>query len=266
MSDEIVVDAETGEILSESTEVAVVEHGQSVTLFGTDNPVEVIERSGLVATALADLIEQRNLYAVIGGRKHVLVEGWTMLGSMLGVFPVMVACEAVVIDGVHGFEATVEARTRSGEVVGRASALCLRSERTWKSRDAYALQSMAQTRATSKALRLPLGFVMQIAGYDATPAEEIRAERQQAAAAVELVPLGEADKAMLDTVLSEACEIDPELWADNKVLATASRRFGRKIESLDTLQPDEAKVIIEGALKWIATQMPAPESSGNDAV
>ena len=32
---------------------------------------------------------------------------------------------------------------------------------------------MAQTRATSKALRLTLGFVMELAGFDATPADEI---------------------------------------------------------------------------------------------
>jgi hypothetical protein len=32
---------------------------------------------------------------------------------------------------------------------------------------------MAQTRATSKALRQPLGFVMTLAGYSATPAEEM---------------------------------------------------------------------------------------------
>jgi hypothetical protein len=32
---------------------------------------------------------------------------------------------------------------------------------------------MAQTRATSKALRQPLGFVMQLAGFNPTPAEEM---------------------------------------------------------------------------------------------
>jgi hypothetical protein len=32
---------------------------------------------------------------------------------------------------------------------------------------------MAQTRAVSKALRLPLGFVMQLAGFNPTPAEEM---------------------------------------------------------------------------------------------
>ena len=32
---------------------------------------------------------------------------------------------------------------------------------------------MAQTRATSKALRQPLGFVITLAGFDPTPAEEM---------------------------------------------------------------------------------------------
>jgi hypothetical protein len=72
-----------------------------------------------------------------------------------------------------GWEARVEARTRGGEVVGAAEAECLTDERTWKGRDDYARRSMAQTRAVSKALRLPLGFVMQLAGFNPTPADEM---------------------------------------------------------------------------------------------
>ena len=49
----------------------------------------------------------------------------------------------------------------------------MRAERKWAKADDYAIRSMSQTRATSKALRLPLGFVMQLAGFDATPADEI---------------------------------------------------------------------------------------------
>jgi len=70
----------------------------------------------------------------------------------------------------------VEARTLGGQVVGAAEAECLRDERNWSDRDDFALRSMAQTRATSKALRLPLGFVVTMAGYDATPLEEMSAE------------------------------------------------------------------------------------------
>ncbi len=60
-----------------------------------------------------------------------------------------------------------------GRVVGSAEAMCSRSETTWANRDDYALRSMAQTRATSKAMRQPLGFVMALAGFDPTPAEEM---------------------------------------------------------------------------------------------
>jgi hypothetical protein len=97
------------------------------------------------------------------------VEGWTLLGTMLGVFPV---CEWTrKLD--DGWEARVVAKTLAGQTVGAAEAECLRSERSWSSRDDYALRSMAQTRATSKALRQPLGFVVTLAGFEATPAEEM---------------------------------------------------------------------------------------------
>jgi hypothetical protein len=46
-------------------------------------------------------------------------------------------------------------------------------ERNWSHRDDYALRSMAQTRAVAKALRLCLGWIMSLAGYEATPAEEM---------------------------------------------------------------------------------------------
>jgi hypothetical protein len=105
----------------------------------------------------------------IQGKQHVLVEGWTLLGSMLGVFPVTVWTQPVE----NGWEARVEARTIDGKIVGAAEAQCTRDERLWKTRDDYALRSMAQTRATSKALRQPLGFVMTLAGFEATPEAEM---------------------------------------------------------------------------------------------
>lgn len=159
-----------------STDLAIqsTEIAPTNTLFGTDNPGEVVARAATVAKTLADLVRRQNLVVRIGQSDHVRVEGWTLLGSMLGVFPVVEWTRPVLEnDEQVGWEARVEARTRSGEIVGAAEAECMRSERTWKGRDDYALRSMAQTRAVSKALRLPLGFVMQLAGFDPTPAEEM---------------------------------------------------------------------------------------------
>lgn len=155
-------------------------------LFGTTEPTEVIERATKIANALKTVVDTQKLYSLIPGRqkepsgqwvtvnrKYVRVEGWTTLGAMLGVFPVEVWCRKLE----DGWEARVEARTLTGAVVGAAEAECTRAEKSWADRDDYALRSMAQTRATSKAMRLPLGWVMTLAGFEATPEEEMPRER-----------------------------------------------------------------------------------------
>lgn len=147
----------------------VLRPAMSPTLFNTDDPAEVVARATRTAEPLAQVVRKQGLAVNISGREHVKVEGWTLLGSMLGVFPVCTWTRKLD----NGWEARVEARTIGGALVGAAEAECLRSESKWTDRDDYALRSMAQTRATSKALRQPLGFVMQLAGFEATPAEEM---------------------------------------------------------------------------------------------
>jgi hypothetical protein len=170
------------------TDIGPVTHNPaSQTLFRTDDPVEVVEQAGRVADALKGVLTRQGLTQKIGGRDHVLVEGWTTLGSMLGVFavkewvrelpwpdPVPQALTQQHGRGlVFGYEASFQARRGDGTVIGGAEAECKRTENSWKGRDDYALKSMAQTRATSKALRVPLGFIVTLAGYEATPEAEI---------------------------------------------------------------------------------------------
>jgi hypothetical protein len=142
------------------------------TLFRTDDPVEVVERATKAADALASVIEQRKLYAQIQGKKHIVVEGWQTLGAMLGVTPVC-TWTRLVSEPAKGWEARVEARTLDGRVIGAAEGECLRSERRWANADDFAVRSMAQTRAMSKALSSVLRFVVTLAGYQGTPAEEM---------------------------------------------------------------------------------------------
>lgn len=150
------------------TDLVPAEHS-AVTLFRTEKPDEVVARAAETANAVSAVIAKKKLFATIGGHKHVLVDGWTLTGAILGVFPVCVWTRKLD----NGWEARVEARTKDGSIVGAAEAMCVRAERTWAKRDDYALRSMAQTRATSKALRQPLGFVISMAGFSATPAEEM---------------------------------------------------------------------------------------------
>jgi hypothetical protein len=74
----------------------------------------------------------------------------------------------------QGYEAEVElVKVGTGEVVSRASALCLRDEPRWRDQPEYAIRSMAVTRAAGKAFRLAFAWIMGLAGYEGTPAEEV---------------------------------------------------------------------------------------------
>ena len=135
-----------------------------------------------MAGALADVIERQRLSVGIQGRKYVKVEGWTTLGVMLGVVPREVS--TVEQDGIY--TATVElVRMNDGACIGRASAECGSPDEldrygkpVWSSRPRYARRSMAQTRATGKACRLAFSWIMALAGYEPTPAEEMPDTRQ----------------------------------------------------------------------------------------
>jgi hypothetical protein len=165
MQNEPPIDAE---VVNPNQALAVVPQ-QSVSLFRTDEPADIVKRASAVASSLKDVIAKQGLISNISGKQYPKCEAWTLCGTMLGVFPVL--CWSRPIE--DGWEARVEAKTRDGAIVGAAEAQCLRSERNWSNRDDFALRSMAQTRATSKALRMPLGFIMSLAGYQVTPAEEM---------------------------------------------------------------------------------------------
>jgi hypothetical protein len=187
-----------GEVVEEttSTEVVVAEKPQQsgqVTLFGTSDPAEVIVRAAKVADALKDILKKQGLTSRISGKDHVNVEGWQTLGTMVGVFPVKEWVEELpwpdpVPEAVRGqkekglafgFKASFRAQTLSGAVVGGAEAECKRTEgKPWTWGADFALKSMAQTRATSKCLSTPLRFIITMAGYSGTPAEEMSYDEQ----------------------------------------------------------------------------------------
>ncbi len=160
-----------------TSDIAIVP-ADPVSVFGTDEPRGIVTRTRAIAHALGQEIKEAGLASKISGREYVRVEGWAYLGTMLGVFPRTVSVTELrdEIDGqdrIVGFEAHVELVSRDGAIVGGAIAECTTGEANWADRDAFALKSMAQTRAVGKAFRMSFGFVMASAGYEATPAEEV---------------------------------------------------------------------------------------------
>src|SRR3990167_4936039 len=153
-------------------------------------PANVVARATEMAAILRKVIRDQELFVKIGKREHVTVEGWTTLGAMVGVFPYIVWSRPLRTDDGQplGWEARCVVRQPSGAEIGAAEAQCTREEEHWASRDDYALRSMAQTRATSKAMRLPLAWVMSLAGFDPTPAGEMSRETNRSASAAPVRP------------------------------------------------------------------------------
>ena len=225
----------------------------AVDLFGANDPVEVIQRAQAVAGALKDVLTRQGLTQKIGNGEHVLVSGWTLLGSMLGVFPVCVWSHKLE----NGWEARVEARTRTGEVVGAAEAMCTRDEAKWKNRDEYALRSMAQTRATSKALRQPLGFVVTLAGYNETPAEEVPASTHGAGSGTSppAEKITSAQNAKIAVLLKELEQRSPTQEGQMSYVDQLRADFG--IKSRTELTKEQASEAIEKLQGWLdAAEIP----------
>lgn len=65
---------------------------------------------------------------------------------------------------------------QTGREIGYGAAICTNAETKKAEFDEYAIASMSQTRAIGKAFRNLLGYVMNAAGYEATPAEEMEEE------------------------------------------------------------------------------------------
>lgn len=148
----------------------VATHAVELGTLVASTSAELIEAATAIATPLARLIDQRGLAKPISGRRYVAVEGWTTLAVMLGVTPHEV--DVVERDGV--FTATIELRAmKDGRVLARASAECGASDEVWGKRPRFARRSMALTRATGKACRLAFSWIMVLAGYEGTPAEEM---------------------------------------------------------------------------------------------
>ena len=135
-------------------------------------PLEFLDRATQAAVAFRCAAEANDLVVSEGGRTYVAADGWPLLGSLLGVYPVLDSIEPIQVDGTSGWRATVEVVYGDGTVVGRAAAVCLRSEWGRRDLDDDSLCATAQTRAATRALALPLGFVMRLAGLEQEPVEE----------------------------------------------------------------------------------------------
>lgn len=138
--------------------------------YDLSKPVQMVS----MAQTLKKHVVDQKLYTPILGKNYVQVEGWEFAGGLLGLYPRVSAVENLSTEHEIKWKADVEiVRLADKEVVGRGFAVCSNKESKKKSFDEYAILSMAQTRAIGKSYRNIIGWVMKMAGYEATPSEEM---------------------------------------------------------------------------------------------
>lgn len=139
------------------------------------NPSDILD----FATNLKKMIVENNLYSNIRGKNYINVEGWQIAGAFTGTFPVVENVENLSDGDFYKYRAEVSIRDKEGNKVGSGVAICTNHEAGKKNFDEYAVASMAQTRAVGKAYRMKIGWLLKVAGYETTPAEEMDAVEAQ---------------------------------------------------------------------------------------
>ena len=135
--------------------------------YSFDDKIEVATK---VAASLKKVIQSQDLAVKIGQSEYVTAEGWEVLGTMLGCTPYVESVEEIPTDKPKFmYKATVSIR-QGDTVLSRASAM---AERNNMQKDRPSVYSMAQTRALGKAYRMALSWIVKMADYEPTPAEEM---------------------------------------------------------------------------------------------
>lgn len=171
-------------------------------------PETVIAEAREAANALKRLLDSKPNKVMMNGEQYLEFEDWQTVGKFYGLTVKVASTQYIEYGAVRGFEArAVVVDVRSGNEVSAAEAMCLNDEDKWSTRSKYEwktvqgqrikekvgeepvplfqLKSMAQTRACAKALRNVLAWVVVLAGYKPTPAEEMTGAENGAGASKE---------------------------------------------------------------------------------
>jgi len=152
----------------------VVRPEMGTTLFSRD-PEEAFLEAERIVNVVASRCTGPGYLVNIRGKQYPKIEWWTTVSASLGLFPRTVYAKRLDRDDEVAYEARVEVH-RNGVVIAAGEAMCSNREERWSRADEYAIKSMAITRASGKAYRIPLSFLAVMAGLEATPAEEVPTE------------------------------------------------------------------------------------------
>lgn len=214
-----------------SSAITRYEDGESVSL--TRPPEMVLAEAQQAATVLVKVIGMKDKPVKFNNETYLEFEDWQTVAKFYGCTSKVTETKYVEFGGVQGFEAVAVVLDRNQNEIGRAESMCLNDEENWGAipkyewkdildekgkriwdkalrngkggykaekiqvgttpKPLFQLRSMAQTRAGAKALRSVFSWVVVLAGYKPTVAEEMTGNEFQGDGAD--APQAEAKKA-----------------------------------------------------------------------
>lgn len=155
-------------------------------LVPVEQPRELMVRGQSVATACKEIVMRCSVH--FAGRRYIQAEGWQALASLSGLTPRIEAVEEMEGGDVRALCSLV--RISDGEIMARAEGFVGTDEPVWfggtvtdkwgktkvlPKRSKFAIRAMAQTRATSRACRTALAWLVPLvdSSLATTPAEEM---------------------------------------------------------------------------------------------
>lgn len=187
------------------------EEGESISL--SRPPEMVLNEAKKAATELVKVISMKKKPVTFNGETYLEFEDWQTVAKFYGCTSKVTSTNFVEYGGVQGFEATAVVLDRNQNEISSADSMCLNDEENWGAvpkyeykdllddngkkqwvaaangkkgyykseriqvgttpKPLFQLRSMAQTRACAKALRGVFSWVVVLAGYKPTVAEEM---------------------------------------------------------------------------------------------
>jgi hypothetical protein len=138
------------------------------------SPQEIADFGCKAAVVLKDIVDKTKSKVNIKGNDYLKFEAWQTIGKFYGS-TVIIEWTKPIMRGVDvfGYEARANVVDKDGRIISSAESSCSKDDPNWEHRGMFQIRSMAQTRACSKAFRNVYSWVVVLAGYQATPAEEM---------------------------------------------------------------------------------------------
>jgi len=184
-------DGKERKMTTERTELATIEE-IPLSLPTKAEAIEQLDRTTFIAQQLANLVEERHWFATVQGKKYLEVEAWQFIGFQANINADIEYTRAVTNEAgeVVAYESKA-VLTRNGLPFSSGIMECGMDSFPTRGKQGRekdkAAQSASQTWAISKAYRNRLSFIAKMAGYEPTPADEMR--QTEASSPTELCPI-----------------------------------------------------------------------------